>query len=348
MKIFKNPLSLDAINSIIRGELVKKQDILLKSITDPIEADNNSIIFIDNDKFLPLAVDSKAGLIVASNKFKEAFSNKQANIIYTDNAYQAILILLHYWLEMEKGSFVSEIHPTAIIGKGTVLPEKVKIGAYVVIGADVNIGEYSQIDSFSFIGDNTIIGKHSHLFPNVTVYNDTVIGDNVYIHSGCVLGADGFGYLLFNNIQQKIPQIGQVIIHNHVEIGANTTIDCGTFGPTVIGEGTKIDNLVQIGHNCSIGKHSILCAQVGLAGSTVIGDYVYMAGQVGTAGHLTIANGVLVGAQSGVANSLESGKKYLGTPAREAMHMKKIMAAEGSLPDIYKLFSRIKKERETE
>ncbi|MDZ4122092.1 MAG: UDP-3-O-(3-hydroxymyristoyl)glucosamine N-acyltransferase [Candidatus Cloacimonadaceae bacterium] len=164
------------------------------------------------------------------------------------------------------------------------------------------------------------------------------------MHSGVVIGSDGFGYILMQGRQQKIPQIGNVVIHNDVEIGAGTTIDRATFGSTVIGEGTKIDNMVQIGHNCTIGKHSIICAQVGLAGSTNVGDYVYLAGQVGVAGHLTIHDRAMVGAQSGVANDIEAGAKYFGYPARNADLTKRIMAVERYLPDMYRAYKNLTKQ----
>lgn len=345
MKKFNQQLTPDAILKIIGGEAALKKTVSLNSIADPREAEPNSVIFLDSDNYVEYAIDSKAGLKIIGNKFKNKFSKHMANIIFVENSYHSVLILMKYWQEKDKSAFESNIHPSAIIGANVKLPEKVSIGPYVLIGDDVSIGEYSRIDSFCTIEKDSKIGKNCHLYPNVTIYEDTQVGDDVYIHSGSVIGADGFGYILQEGIQSKIPQIGRVIIHNNVEIGANTTIDRGTIGPTIIGEGTKIDNLVQIGHNCIVGKHSILCAQVGLAGSTIIGDYVYLAGQVGVAGHLEIGNQAMVGAQSGVAGSLKAGEKYFGTPAREAMHMKKIIASENSLPDIYKLFNKIKKER---
>lgn len=346
MRIFQQPLSPQTIQKLTGGDLVLKNEIELTSIADPKEAEKHSVIFLDNEKFLDLALDSKAGLIFVANRFKDAFQNKQANLILVDNPYQSVLILINFWLENEKGEFVSSIHPTAVIGQNVILPDKVFIGPYAVIGDNVKIGDYTRIDSFCSIGRNTVIGQHCTLFSNVTLYEDTVIGNNVRLHSGVVIGADGFGYILMNGIQRKIPQIGSVIIHDYVEIGAGTTIDSGTIGPTVIGEDTKIDNLVQIGHNCVIGKHCIICAQAGLAGSSKLGDYVYLAGQVGLAGHLTIGDGAMVGAQSGVSNDLEAGKKYFGYPAREAMLMKRIMAVQGNLPEMYRNIQRLIKDKE--
>jgi UDP-3-O-[3-hydroxymyristoyl] glucosamine N-acyltransferase len=348
MRKFRQQLTPEAIHKIVSGEAEIKQSVLLNNIADPKSAQVDSIIFLDNEKFLPLITESQAGLIIVSNRYRDLCHECGSNLIFTENAYHSILILMHYWLESEKGEFQASIHPTTVIGKGAVLPDNVIIGPYCVIEDNATIGEFTEIGAFCSIGENTRIGKGCHLFPHVTIYANIILGDNVAIHSGSVIGSDGFGYLPYNNIQQKIPQIGQVIIHDHVEIGANSTIDRGTIGPTIIGEGTKIDNLVQVGHNCIIGKHCIICAQVGLAGSTNVGDYVYLAGQVGLAGHLSIGDGVKVGAQSGVASDLQSGKQYFGYPAREAMLMKRIMAAENSLPEIYKFYSKLKKERDQE
>jgi UDP-3-O-[3-hydroxymyristoyl] glucosamine N-acyltransferase len=344
MRIFKQELSPEAVNQIISGELVKRQNAVLDRITDPKAADSRAIIFLDNEQFLPLVLESHPGLIISSAKFRDSLQNHTSDQIFVQNAYQSVLILIHYWLEASKADFTTLIHPTAIIGKNVLLAEKIQIGAYAVIGDEVTLGEYTVIGAFCSIGKSSQVGKHCQLFPHVTLYEETILGDNVSIHSGSVIGADGFGYMLMQGQQQKIPQIGQVIIHDHVEIGANTTIDRGTIGPTVIGEGSKIDNLVQIGHNCVIGRHSIICAQVGLAGSTTVGDYVYLAGQVGVAGHLTINDRVMVGAQSGVASDLQADGKFFGYPARDAMLMKKIMAVETSLPDIYKTYKKIKKD----
>lgn len=345
MRIFKQGLTPEMIRQITGGQLQQLHETQLDRVSDPRSADSHSIIFLDNETFLPQVKSAQPGLLIANTRFKPDLSGFGFNQLFVDNAYQAVLILIHYWLEIEQQGFQTLIHPTAVIGVNVIVPEYIQIGAYSVIGDYTTLGDYTIIGSGCSLGNKTRIGDHCHIYPNVSIYEDTIIGDKVNIHSGCVIGADGFGYMLLDGKQQKIPQIGQVIIHDMVEIGPNTTIDRGTIGPTIIGEDTKIDNLVQIGHNCEIGKHSILCAQVGLAGSTVVGDYVYLAGQVGVAGHLTIGDKVMVGAQSGIASNLETGKKYFGYPAREAMLMKRIMAAENRLPDIFRLFNKMKKEK---
>jgi len=179
----------------------------------------------------------------------------------------------------------------------------------------------------------------------VTIYEDCKIGNNVIIHAGAVIGSDGFGYLLHEGKQEKIPQVGNVVLEDEVEIGANTTIDRATLGSTIIGKGTKIDNLVQIGHNCTIGKHNILCAQVGLAGSTEIGNYVYLAGQVGVAGHLIINDKAMIGAQSGVASDIPESAKYFGSPAVDAGLKKRMLASEKRLPELVRFMNEVKKSK---
>ncbi|HOV16136.1 MAG TPA: UDP-3-O-(3-hydroxymyristoyl)glucosamine N-acyltransferase [Candidatus Cloacimonadota bacterium] len=348
MRIFRQALNPEEIVKITGGELLKRHDTLLNHVADPQAADEHSVLFLDNENYLPAVLSSSAGLIIARHKYKSELLNHSANLIFTENAYQSVLKLVNFWLETEDKDFVTSIHPAAVIAPDVILPEHCKIGAYAVIEAGTTLGDYTIIDPFCYIGQNCRLGEHCRLYAKVTLYENTEIGNNVIIHSGCVIGADGFGYLLLEGRQQKIPQIGQVIINDNVEIGANTTIDRGTIGPTIIGEGTKIDNLVQIGHNCVIGKHCILCAQVGLAGSTTLGDYVCLAGQVGVADHLTIGEGAVVGAQSGVSNHLPAGGKYFGYPARDAMLMKRIMAVENDLPELIKFMHKLQKDRKQE
>jgi len=216
-----------------------------------------------------------------------------------------------------------------------------------VIGENTIIGDGTKIDSNTVLAVNVQVGKNCHFFPNITIYEDCIIRNNVIIHSGCVIGADGFGYLLHEGIQNKIPQVGNVIIEDDVEIGANSSVDRATISSTIIGKGTKIDNLVQVGHNCIIGENSILCAQVGLAGSTVIGDVVFLAGQVGVAGHLKIEDGVMVGAQSGVSHTIPAGTKVFGTPAIDAGLKKRILASEKKLPEVVRHYKKLVKKKDS-
>jgi len=332
--------SYGVLDNTTAMELMGDPEVQIDNIADPSESNPASLIFLEQEKFFERVLSSEAGLIITTNTFAARLTGR--NLLIVEKPYYTILKLVAI-MQAEKLSRLEYTRSEKVhIGKGTILPEKILIQDDVWIGENCQLGNRVIIEAGCVVGDNCRIGDGCHLYPRVVVYEDCVLMERVTLHAGVVIGADGFGYLLMDGKQQKIPQIGNVIIHSDVEIGAGSTIDRGTIGSTVIGEGTKIDNLVQIGHNCVIGKHSILCAQVGLAGSTIVGDYVYLAGQVGVAGHLTIGDGAMVGAQSGVAHDIEPGGKYFGYPAREAGLMKRIMAAEKKLPDIYRAFMKNK------
>lgn len=336
MKRFSPALTFAQIAAVIQAKQYPDSSILLDSVTEPDAAQSSSIVFLEQEKFLPAVLASRAGLVICTSDFADALCSR--NVIVVPRPYFAILQLLTYWQSLEAASMPKGIDPTAVIGEDCTIAEDVYIGPHCVIRSGCKLDRACRLESGVSLGANVSLGKGCILHANVVVYDECILHDRVILHSNVVIGADGFGYILYENRQQKIPQIGNVIIHNDVEIGAGSTIDRATFGSTVIGEGTKIDNLVQIGHNCVIGKHSILCAQVGLAGSTTIGDYVYLAGQVGVAGHLTIGSRAMIGAQSGVVNDIEADAKYFGSPAREAGLTKRIMAVEKHLPDIYRSY----------
>ena len=202
----------------------------------------------------------------------------------------------------------------------------------------------SALQGGNFVGDDSRLGEEVNLFPNVTVYARTEIGARVRIHAGSVIGSDGFGYVQDDGIHRKVPQIGNVIIGDDVEIGANVAIDRGALGSTVIGRGTKIDNLVQIGHNVEIGEHCIVVGQVGIAGSTKVGNYVVLAGQVGVAGHLKIGNRVIVAAKAGVMHDIPDGEKWLGIPAQRDRDAKRQMIAQQRLPELFRRVAEMEKQ----
>lgn len=338
MKKFNKQLSPAELQSLIGGEYFGAASLRIRGVSDPAHADIECAVFIEQEKYLEQIRNSSAGLVICTQEYRENLTNR--NLLIVSKPYFSLMQLTSIWLQLDNSGMMHRVDPAAVIADDVTISADVTIGANAVISSGCVIGEGSVIEAGCYLGENVRLGKNCHLFPNVTLYSDTIVGDRTAIHSGAVLGADGFGYLLEGGKQLKIPQVGNVIIGNDVEIGANTTIDRGTLGPTSIGDDTKIDNLVQIGHNCVIGKHSILCAQVGLAGSTILGDYVYMAGQSGTAGHLTIGDGAMIGAQSGVSHDVPAGSRYLGTPARDASEMKRIMAAERSLPGMFKEYMR--------
>ncbi len=342
MKRFKQKITGSQIAQFIAARKLGNCDIELDSVTEPSLADASSIIFLEQEKLLEIVQQAEAGLIITTEQFVPHLEDR--NLLVVEKPYQSVLMLVSYWLKQQEGDRTVGIHASSILGQNCVIGKNVSIGAHTVIKDNCIIGDNTIIEDNCHIGADCRIGTNCRLFPGVTVYEESVLEDRVVLHSGVVIGADGFGYILMDGIQQKIPQIGNVMIHSDVEIGANSSVDRATFGSTIIGEGTKIDNLVQIGHNCIIGKHSILCAQVGLAGSTRIGDYVYLAGQVGVAGHLSIGDRAMVGAQSGVTNNIEPGAKYFGSPAREVGITKRIMAAEKYLPEMYRHYLKSIKE----
>jgi UDP-3-O-[3-hydroxymyristoyl] glucosamine N-acyltransferase len=225
------------------------------------------------------------------------------------------------------------IAPSAVVDPGALVDPGAQVCAQAVVesGARVEAGAY--VGAGCYLGAHVRVGRDTYLYPNTTIYHGVDLGQRVIVHSGVVLGADGFGYAQSEKGALKVPQVGNVVVEDDVEIGANTTIDRGTLGATRIGKGTKIDNLVMIAHNVQIGEHCILVSQVGIAGSTRVGKGVIMAGQVGVADHLEIGDGVVIAAKSGVPGDLSAGKTYLGSPAREASEAKRIYAYMSKLPE---------------
>jgi len=236
--------------------------------------------------------------------------------------------------------FAPGVHASALVGEGVRLGKDVSVQPFAVIEPGASIGDGTVVGAHSYIGHDATIGAASFLHPRVTVAARCVVGNRVILHAGVVLGSDGFGFENEKGRHVKIPQVGIVQVDDDVEIGANTTVDRARFGRTWIGEGTKIDNLVQIAHNVVIGKHCLIVAQVGISGSTRLGDYVTLAGQVGVAGHLEIGDRVVVSAQSGVSKTLEANQMYMGSPAVPAAEYREQVA---HMRRLHKLAERIQK-----
>ncbi len=226
------------------------------------------------------------------------------------------------------------VHPSAVVAGSARVDPSAHIGPHCVIGENVTVGAGAVLRGGNHVGGHSVIGAQTQLFPNVVLYAQTQIGQRVRIHAGSVIGSDGFGYVLDGGVHRKVPQVGQVIIQDDVEIGAGVTIDRGALGPTIIGKGTKIDNLVQIAHNVTIGENCLVVAQAGIAGSTKIGHSTILAGQAGLAGHLHIGNNVIVAAQSGVMRDIPDGGKWLGAPAQPDRQAKRQMIALQHLPEL--------------
>ena len=226
------------------------------------------------------------------------------------------------------------IDPSAVVAADAHVDGSASIGALSVVEAGAHIGAGVRLYPLVYVGAGVEIGDGSIIYPHVTLRDGVRLGRRVIVHPGAVLGADGFGYAFHDGAHRKIPQVGGVRVEDDVEIGANTTIDRATFGDTVVGRGTKIDNLVQLGHNVEVGEHCIIVSQVGVSGSSRLGRGVVLAGQVGVADHVTIGDGALIGGRSGIAADVAPGEKLLGTPARPILQAKRIMLAEGKLPEL--------------
>lgn len=264
-------------------------------------------------------------------------------LLYADNPEWAFVLLMKY-VDAQFQKHTPGIHPTAVISPKATLGQNVCVGAYTVIEDGATIGDNTVIFPQCYIGKDVTIGKNCYLYPQVVIREQCVLKDYVILQAGAKIGSDGFGFMFHDGRHQKIPQIGNVIIGNDVEIQSNACVDRAKIASTVIGDNTKIDNLVQIGHNVNIGMSSICCAQVGVAGTTDIGNGVILAGQVGLAGHMTIGDRAQVGAQSGVMCSIPAGQTYFGYPAmpqREAFKQQVILR---KLPQMYKEFQNFQKE----
>lgn len=312
----------------LKGEVVGDGAVQLTGFAPAHSAKAGDLTFAENESYLARAEQSAAAAILVSGGLNQ--SSKV--LIRVENARVAFAKTLSIFYP--EPVFPPGRHATAIVAPTAQVDPSAHIGPYCVIGEQTRIGARVVLQGMNFLGENCVLGDDTWLFPHVTVYSRSCIGNRVRIHAGTVVGADGFGYVLDNSEHRKVPQVGNVVIQDEVEIGANVTIDRGTLGPTLIGRGTKIDNLVQIAHNVVIGEHCVLVAQVGVAGSTKLGNYVTLAGQVGIAGHLKIGDRVTVGAQSGVMNDIGDGEKWLGAPARPDRQMKRQMIAFQQLPEL--------------
>jgi UDP-3-O-[3-hydroxymyristoyl] glucosamine N-acyltransferase len=308
------------------GEVLGDPAVCLTGFAPATAAKPGDLTFAENETFFQKAEQSDAAAIMVDGPFR----SERKVVIKVANARIAFARVLP--LFFPEPAFPSGVHPSAVVAPGAEVDPTAYVGPNCVVGAGCKIGARSVLVASVFVGPNSVLGEDCHVFPNVSIYLRSQIGSRVRIHSGTVVGSDGFGYVLDQGQHRKVPQVGYVLIHDDVEIGANVTIDRGALGPTTIGHGTKIDNLVQIAHNVSIGDHCLLISQVGVAGSTKMGNYVTLAGQVGVAGHLKIGSKAVVSAQSGVMHDVPEGEKWFGSPAQPDRQMKRQLVAVHQLP----------------
>jgi len=295
----------------------------------PLEsAGPDDVSFLTDPRYRAAAEASRAGAFVAG----VGVTGLPAPVLRVAAPQQAMidLVLLFHPIP----AVVAGVHRSAVVAPDACVDATAAVGPLAVVEAGARVGAGVLVSALVYVGAGVEIGDGCRLEPHVTLLTGTRLGRRVLVHSGTVIGADGFGFAFDGGQHRKIPQTGGVVIEDDVEIGANCAIDRATFGDTIIRRGTKIDNLVQIGHNVEVGEHSILVSQVGVSGSSRLGRGVVLAGQVGVADHVTVGDGALVGAQAGVPSDLEGGGRYLGTPARPLLEAKRIFAAESRLPEL--------------
>jgi UDP-3-O-[3-hydroxymyristoyl] glucosamine N-acyltransferase len=331
------PFTAAEITNYLQGELVGNGDAVLKNFASIECAQAGDLTFAENETYFARAEQSAAAAIIADHRFHSA----RKILIRVPNARIAFAKVLTLFFPEQKP--VAGIHPTAVVAASAQIDVTAQIGPHCIIGERAKIGGRTVLLGGNFVGDDSKLGDDVKLFPNVTLYPRAEIGHRVRIHAHSVIGSDGFGYVQDGGIHRKVPQIGNVIIGDDVEIGAGVTIDRGALGSTIIGRGSKIDNLVQIAHNVEIGEHCLLIAQVGIAGSTKLGNYVVLAGQAGVAGHLKIGDQVTVAAQSGVMVDTPQSGTYWGSPIQPMGEYKRQLVALRRLPELLKRVSGLEK-----
>jgi UDP-3-O-[3-hydroxymyristoyl] glucosamine N-acyltransferase len=327
--------TLETIARHLKGRLIGDGSALIRGVNSLDEAQAGELTFAESPQRLAQAMASSASAVIVPWDVKELTGKSGISVQNPKLAFALALELFH----PSALSQVGGIHPTAVLGDRVQVGAQVSIRAHAVIGNEVCIGRATVIEAGVFIGDGVSIGEDCLIGPNVVIYRQTQIAHRVRIHGGSVIGGDGFGYVFHEGRHVKVPQVGNVIIEDDVELGCNVCVDRATVGSTVIKRGTKVDNLVQIAHNDRIGQHVIMTGQVGLSGSVVIGDYAVLGGKVGVVDHVTIGTRAQVGAASVVTKSIAEGEVVWGYPARPIQRTKRQFASLARLPALFKRMS---------
>ncbi|MBN2475922.1 MAG: UDP-3-O-(3-hydroxymyristoyl)glucosamine N-acyltransferase [Pirellulales bacterium] len=328
--------TLAELAALVAGRLVGDGKLLIHGAAPLCIAGPGEITLIDGEaKNRDLAECRAAAAIVARGS-----SPGELSVVQVEDVHQAFAMVVTHFRPPRRNRRIG-VSPLAVVSPLARLAEDVDIHPTVTVGDDVVIGERTTIHGGVHIMAGCQIGPDVTIFPNAVLYEDTVVGPRCVIHAGAVLGAYGFGYAFVEGHHELSPQLGNVVLGPDVEIGAGSTVDRGTYGPTSIGEGTKIDDLVMVAHNCCIGRHNMLCSQVGIAGSTTTGDYVVMAGQVGVRDHVHIGNGAVLGAMAGVSNDVPAGNRMIGIPATPEREQKIKQAALSKLPEMRRQMKRL-------
>jgi len=325
-----------ALGAVLEGDAQR----VITGVASLDAAGPDQISFVTNPKYLPLARSSRAGALLVPTDAQDL----RGPLLRAPSPQSALITLIKLFHPAPPLS--PGVHPSALVAPDSRVHPEAFVGAFAVIQPRAVVGARARIFPLAYVGEGVEIGEESTVYPNVVIREGVRIGRRVIIHAGAVLGADGFGYAFDGRAHQKIPQVGGVIIEDDVEIGANTTIDRAMLGDTVVRRGTKIDNLVQIGHNVEIGEHSIIAGQAGISGSCRLGRGVMLGGQAGVADHVTIGDGAMLGAQSGVAQDVAAGERLFGTWGRPVTQARRIWLAEAQLPDLVRRLRAIERRLE--
>ena len=326
--------TLESLAAYLKGRVIGDGSIVIRDVNSLDVAQEGELTFAENGQHLAEALESKASAIIVPDSVKELPRRSGISVPDPKLAFALLLEVFHP-AEAPQGV----IHPTAVIGAQVQLGKLVDVRPHAVIGDRVRIGDGTIIDAGARVGNDVTIGEQCRIGPNVVIYRQTLIGDRVAIHGGSVIGGDGFGYVFHDGRYVKVPQVGNVVIEDDVEIGCNVCVDRATLGSTMIGRGTKLDNLVQIAHNDRIGRHVVMSGQVGLAGSVTVGDYSRFGGKAGVVDHITIGPQVEVGAASIVTRDIGRGERVWGFPARPLRETLRQMAALARMPEALKTLS---------
>lgn len=324
--------SASQIAAMTGGSVEGDGEVLISSFAKIEEGHPGAISFLANPKYAHYIYDTKSSAVLVSKTF-EPERDVHCTLIRVEDPYATVASLLQMVEQMMRPVHCG-IEQPCFVAEGVEIPSDAYVGAFAYIGKGAKIGKGAQIYPQAYVGENVEIGEHAVVYAGAKIYHHCVIGSRCVIHAGAVIGADGFGFAPVDGHYNKIPQIGNVVIEDDVEIGANTTVDRATMGSTRVRKGSKLDNLIQVAHNCVIGENTVMAAQSGVAGSTRIGSQCMIGGQVGFAGHIEVGDNVQIGAQSGIPSSVKSGSRLMGTPAIDAAKFARQFVLVKNLPSI--------------
>lgn len=339
--------TLADIASHLGGELIGDSARLITRIAPLQTADAAAIAFLSNPRYASQLIATAAGCVIVAPSMREQAALRPgggATLVCTD-PYLAFARLTQWWVAERRAQATPGVHPSAVVEPGAVVAPSASVAAFAYIAAGARIGAGAVIGAHASIGRDASVGEGTRFAPRVTLGDGCRIGARGLLHSGVVIGADGFGFAPnAQGVYEKMPQVGNVILEDYVDIGANTTVDRATIGHTIIRQGTKLDNLVQVGHNAEIGKHNVIAAQTGIAGSTKVGDRGMIGGQVGIAGHLKVGDDVRIAAQSGIISDVANGAAIQGAPAFSKLDYNRSYVVFRKLPALLKRIDQLERE----